>query len=48
MEINMIVAKLLDLKYNVELGVFISIKGNTATLICYYYLYEPGRNVSSE
>ena len=40
----MIVAKLLDLKYNVALAVFISIKGNTNMLL----LPVRGRNVSSE
>ena len=40
----MIVAKLLNLKYNVAFGVFISIKGNTNLLL----LPVRGRYVSSE
>ena len=34
----MIIAKLLNLKYNVALGVFLF--QSKVTLICYYYLYE--------
>ena len=40
----MIIAKLLNLKYNVALGVFISIKGKTNLLL----LPVRGRHVSSE